>query len=444
MKTTFLKQAVIAVMISTFFVGCVKDSDYDVPNTDCIETSLVKTKEVNQIPAGLIVAQYVYDDVIEAYVTSSDRGGNFYKSISFQTLDGSAGFSVPVDVTNTYVNFEPGRKVLIKMKDLYTDSPTLEGPIGMRIGGLYIDPQDGSSAVGRLNFSQFGKVLNRSCTVVNEDDLVKTVTINQAKSDAYINRLVEIENVQFGDDAIGKTYYDENNEVGGATNYDLQDKDGNSIIFRTSSFATYSGNLVSSKRGKVRGIITKYNSDYQLIIRTESDLKLDGPRLLPLFEESFTNNFPLWNKISEVGTQVWTLDTQYGNPGSCAKISGFANSANNNNEDWLISPVINLSSVTTAFLSFDNAYKFSGNPIQVYLSNNYSGSGSPYASGVTWTEVTGATLSAGNYAWTNSGLLNISSFTGVTNSNVYLAFKYTSTTSGSSTWEIDNVKIINE
>lgn len=442
MKTAFLKPALFAILTSTLIVSCVKDSDYDVPNTDCVETTLVKTKEVIDIPASPIPIQYVADDVIEAYVTSSDRGGNFYKSISFQTLDGSAGFSVPVDVTNTYTNFEPGRKVLIKMKDLYTDSPN-SGPIGMRIGGLYVNPTSGVASVGRLSFSQYGKVLNRGCTVVNEDNLVIPVTINQAKSDAYLNRLVEIDNVQFSDAAITTTYYDALNDLGGATNHSVIDVNGNSIIFRTSSFATYSGNQVATGSGKIRGVITKYNSDYQFIARYEEDIKLDKPRFIPFLNETFDTSasFDLWTKHSVTGAQVWTYSATFGNPGGMAKMSGFS-TVNNANEDWLISPMQDLSNITTANLSFDNAYKFTGNPIQVYISNNYSGSGSPYDAGVTWTQLTGAILSTGNYVYANSGSLDISGFTGAGNNHVYIAFKYTSTSSAASTWELDNIKIV--
>jgi hypothetical protein len=36
------------------------------------------------MPARL--SQYTYDDIIEAYVVSSDENGNFFKTISLQTL----------------------------------------------------------------------------------------------------------------------------------------------------------------------------------------------------------------------------------------------------------------------------------------------------------------------------------------------------------------------
>jgi hypothetical protein len=120
-------------------------------------------------------------------------------------------------------------------------------------------------------------------------------------------------------------------------------------------------------------------------------------------------------------------------------MTGFA-SGNQNNEDWLISPAINLSSASNAFLTFDTASKFAGNPLKVYVSTNYPGTGNPTTTG-TWTELTGFALdlNIASYIYTPSGLVNISAYTG--NSNVRVAFKYTSTTTAAATWELDNVKV---
>ena len=442
MKTTILKSAFSLALLTGLLTSCVKDENYDIPNFECTETTLVKTKEVSQIPFTTTLTQYASDDVIEAYVTSSDQGGNFYKSISFQTLDGSVGFSVPVDVTSTFTNFEPGRKVLIKLKDLYTQSPT-SFTIGKQIGDIYTSTS-GSTSVGRLAEAKYKKVLNRSCTVVSEEDLVKHVTISEAKNDALLNVLIELDNVQFSDAAIATTYFDPAGPlVGGSTNHNVIDLQGNSVIFRTSEFANYAGKPVASGSGSIRGIMTKYNSDYQFVVRTEEDIKLSNPRFTPLLNEGFDSSTTFdtkWTKFSVTGAQEWTYSSTFGNPGGMIKMSGYAGS-NNANEDWLISPKQDLSSISGANLTFDNAYKFNGPTLQAFISNNYSGSGSPYATGVTWTEFTGFTLSSGNYVWANSGILNINSFTGAGNANVYVAFKYTSTAAESSTWEVDNVKI---
>jgi hypothetical protein len=167
---------------------------------------------------------------------------------------------------------------------------------------------------------------------------------------------------------------------------------------------------------------------------------LTGTRFSPLLNESFSTGFSNWVNYSVSGAQVWAYSSTFGNPGACAKMSGYA-TTNNTNEDWLISPSQNLSSLSSATVSFDNAYKFTGDPIQILVSNNYSGSGDPYVAGVTWTTLTGATLSSGNYAWASSGALDISTFTGVGNEAIYIAFKYNSSTSAGSTWELDNVII---
>ena len=110
--------------------------------------------------------------------------------------------------------------------------------------------------------------------------------------------------------------------------------------------------------------------------------------------------------------------------------------------DWLISPSINLSAITSATLTFDNVCKFAGNDIEVFISSNYTGSGAPSAA--TWTPLSGNldTNVSGSYIWKPSGPINISAFTG--NGNVRIAFKYTSTATASKTWEVDNVKVIGQ
>lgn len=121
-------------------------------------------------------------------------------------------------------------------------------------------------------------------------------------------------------------------------------------------------------------------------------------------------------------------------------MNGFSG-GNQNNEDWLISPAINLTNNTLAILRFENSRRFAGPAIEVFVSTNYS-SGAP--STATWTQLTGFTLdtNTGSHVWTNSGGNDVSSFVG--SSNFRVAFKYTSTTAGASAWQIDNVKIIGQ
>ncbi|MDD2984972.1 DUF5689 domain-containing protein [Flavobacterium sp.] len=449
MKNTNLKSILFMALAAGFMTSCVNDDDYAIPSLECVDTTLQKTKEVSEIPAGANITQYLADDVIEAYVTSSDEGGNFYKTISMQTLDGTKAFSVPVDVTSSFINFEPGRKVFIKMKDLYTD--VSNG--GMRIGGIFINASNVPS-VGRLSETVYRNVLKRSCTVVPESSLVQTVTVAEAKNDAMINKLIEIEGVQFSDAAITSTYYDVNNSLGGATNHLLVDSEGNSVIFRTSSFANYAGKPVAAGRGKVRGVMTKFNTDYQFMVRTENDIQLTGERLAPLFSENFesiaatgNNQFialPGWSNVSiNSGAETWEARIFSGN--KYAQMSAFG-TGENAVDTRLITPAINLDNSTAEFMRFGYKTGFAnGVALSVWYSTDYDGSGTLAAvNAATWTQFP-ITLGVQDTSYASnfysSGNIDLSGING----NVFISFRYEGSTNGvNTTYQVDNIEIFGE
>lgn len=416
--------------VLTTFASCVNGDHYGVLESDC--TSMTPTVQIDAIDgiATTTPQQWLGEDVLEAYVTSSDEGGNFYKSISmvaYDAMDNEYGFSIPVDQYNLYNEFEPGRKVYINMNELYFG---VEHD-GTLIGNLY------QGEIGRIALNRYQEKIIRSCEKIDEDDLVITgLSITDAQDDQYLNRLIEFDAVQFANSSLGYNYYDADlNSLGGATNHYLTDADGNTVILRASEYATFAGDMIPEGNGKVRGVMTKYNSDYQFMIRTLNDVMLDNPRVVPLFEDGFEVDWNPWTKYSVVGAQEWTWGTNgFGNPDNYARISGYA-SGNQENDDWLISPAIDLSTVTSATLTFDTAKNYTGNDLEIYVSTDYDGSSAP--STATWTQVTAA-LSAGSWNWVSSGNIDISSYTG---GDFYVAFRYTSTTSASATWEVDNVKV---
>jgi hypothetical protein len=453
MKTTFLKSILTLAFIASFTTSCVNDDDYETPQVDCIETTLQKTKEVSEISASQTVVQYEDNDVIEAYVVSSDKAGNFFKTISFQTLPTIAqpqpsAFSVPVDVSSTFITFEPGRKVLIKLKDLYTD--LRDG--GKRIGGLFVSTS-GSVSVGRLPFAQYRTVLNKSCSTVPDDQLKRTLTIPQLLNDANINTLVELDNVQFSNQAITTTYYNPANDLGGATNHLLTDAEGNSVIFRTSSFANFASKPVARGRGKVRGILTKFGSTYQFLARTEDDIKLDKVRF---FIEDFEgisspgngSNVALlgWSNVSmNAGNEKWEARIFSNN--KYAQFSPFGlNPAENNVDTRLITPAINLGTTGAGdYLRFGSKTGFAnGVAVTVWISTNYDGSGTAAAvNSATWTELPAIFAPQSTSFpndFTSSGNVDLSAYSG----NVYISFRYVGGTNGiTTTYQIDNIVVYN-
>ncbi|HPW97254.1 MAG TPA: DUF5689 domain-containing protein [Flavobacterium sp.] len=426
----------LTITLFAALTSCVNSDDYGTPDLSGECSNLTATKNTPDILAMATsnIQQFgpAYDnDIIEAIVTSSDEGGNFYKSISLMSLDGTKGFSMPLDDYNLYTKYEPGSKVFIKLKGNFIQYNNTTSTV--EIGSNY------QGKVGRISGIFYKDVVKRSCEDnVGEDNIVNHITIAQANNNSYINKLVEFDNVQFTDASIGHTYFDKDlNPVSTftATNHLIRDADGNKIIVRVSQYANFSGNQVPSGNGKIRGVLTKYNGDYQFMIRTEADVKLTNPRVLPFYLETFQTTFDDWTKYNVTGAQVWSL-SDVGNPGKCADMNGFASGAQTN-EDWLISPSLDLTSVSSAILSYQTAKNFTGNAIQVLISTNYVGSAAP--STATWTPLGGSIATASNFTWKDSGDVSLASY--LNNSNVRIAFKYTSNTSGAAQWRVDNVRI---
>lgn len=428
---------IVTLSLIVTLTSCINDDSYKTPDLsgECANLTVTKQPSFFTTAATSSYAQHTDEDIIEGYVTSSDEGGNFYKSISFVSVDGTVGFSVPIDDYNLYTKYEPGRKVYINMKNRYF----VKENDATVIGSLYnnntpSNPSD--DEVGRISPVEYQSVLTRSCDNVSEETLVNTVTIAQAKTAQYLNKIVEINDVQFTDASVGKKYYDPTvNSVGGATNHLISETCGtNTLTVRVSEYATFASQTIPNKKGTIRGVMTKFGSTYQFMIRTLNDVKLNQDKPAPFLAEDFSTNFPNWVKQSVIGNQVWSLNSAAGNPGSCAEMNGYASGAQNN-EDWFISPAVDLSTATCANLTFQTARPFNGTALQVLVSTNYAGTGAP--STATWTTLS-ATMATSD-TWTNSGNISLSTYVG--NPNVRIAFKYVSTTSGASQWRVDNVKI---
>ncbi|PKB16904.1 DUF5689 domain-containing protein [Flavobacterium sp. 5] len=445
-----LKISIIVLGIFLTLGSCVEE--FNVPKLTCTQPDLKVNRTVEEVrlSTGSIVTQYKYDDIIEGYVVSSDEGGNFFKTISFQTLatdtTPSIGFSVPVDASNTYVDFKLGNKVYIKMKDQFTDF--YYG--GMRIGGIYVNTYN-EGGVGRISANDYKKILNSSCTIVDEELLVRPISITDLLNDSNINTLVELSGVQFANDAIGRHYYEESNDIGGGTNWSLKDKLGNQVLFRTSSFADFADKIVPDGSGKVRGVLTKFGSDYQLLARSEKDVTLTGTAAVPFFAENFqsveTNtklNLPGWANMVQKGTLFWKGTVYSGNGYAEFAISGTKVVSN---IAWLISPQIDMDLHTNEVLTFRTAQHHLDvdsplNSLEIYISNDFDGLNITKA---TWIPLTVVLPKQATpwYQFVGSGGIDLSSYTGKIN----IAFKYTGSGKNlalDGAFQVDDVQIFGD
>ena len=272
----YFKNLVALFSLLVLSASCVDESFKDPEFGNCVSPGLVKNKEVTQVYTASTAAtqNYTADDIVEAYVISSDEGGNFYKSMYFQPTDGSRGFNLSMDEISMYLKtgFQTGNKVFLKMKGLAYANPS-----SFARGLIFGAPPTDIFAVDRIAAGDYTKYLVPSCNAVSEDAIVKNLTLTQAASDTYINTLVEFDNVQFAEESVGGTY-DPNREDTFDASINITNGTQNFVV-RTSRYATFAGSEVTGLRGKIRGVMTKYNGTYQIILRTLRDVKMTLPRL---------------------------------------------------------------------------------------------------------------------------------------------------------------------
>ena len=156
-----------------------------------------------------------------------------------------------------------------------------------------------------------------------------------------------------------------------------------------------------------------------------------------IYASNFAAGLAPFSAINIEGAQVWNTGS-YGGV-AYAKMSGYASGAANANEDWLISSNIIPGGQTfdALTISFMNAKNFDGDDLVCYYSTDYNGIDDPY-DGFTWNNITNNfAWSTGNYEWaTTNYTMNT---TGMT--NLYVAFKYTSTTEAAATWEVAEFRV---
>lgn len=132
---------------------------------------------------------------------------------------------------------------------------------------------------------------------------------------------------------------------------------------------------------------------------------------------------------------VWTYSASYG----CMKGTGYYNT-NHAVESWLVSPVINLTNETSAYLNFNHStgYLYGSAPnthMKVKVAENYVDD----VQTATWTELTVNNWYTGtSFEFVASGNVDISGYAG---KQIVIAFQYQSTEEVAPTWEIKDFSI---
>lgn len=416
-----------------FLISCVQKDEWETPPVNCRNRFADTTTTLSDFRAQAPAAGYILieeDQIFEGYVTSSDESGNFYKTISFQDKpeNPTAALQIEVDRANNYADFPVGAHIKINAKGLR---------LGTDRGVVKIGSSDPVYDIGRIP----GILLNRYISGVCDGNkleiaLIKPLelaTLKSAHDEKYINMLVKVRDVQFATGEIGKKYLNYNAGAGVDTDRNIVDQSGNASRIRNSGFARFGSDLLPEGKGSLTFVVSRYNVNWRMLIRNLNDIEFSGKRFFfDGFEGSLTDH---WIPVNVKGNQVWNIQ-QFGNPKPCAVMNGFA-SGNNLNEDWLISKPFSLQGFSSATLSFETDVRYNGHPLEVFITENYTGNPST----TVWIPLS-AILdpnSAQFNTWTYSGDISLNAFV---NKEIQIAFRYTSTPAAAATWELDNVKVV--
>lgn len=197
------------------------------------------------------------DQVLKAVITGNDESGNIFKKIYLQ--DETGAIEMEVDQSSVYNYYPVGQTVYVDLNGLSISVYGDEQQLGHPEGYLFRTPWEDFEK----HVSKDGWANPENAKPVVIDDIS---TINAAP-DNYKFKLVQFTGVTFQNGGKGifapEDGYGEEN---------ITDSHGNTIMIRTSNYASFAGNKLPEGKGNVTGILGRFKGTWQLTLRTANDV----------------------------------------------------------------------------------------------------------------------------------------------------------------------------
>lgn len=255
------------ILLSLLFVLCSCGSEPKLGNDDedddnGIKTGLVSIAYLKSLH-NLSPVTIKNEMRIEGRVVSSDRSGNFHKTICVE--DETGGIAVRLNGTELFKKYKIGAKIRVDCNTLTLGTYGGLPQLGVASGdGKYqTDPIPSNIASSHVYI--IGEAV--------EEPLPAVLRINQLEP-KHISCYIEIRGVQFKDFEEGMTWCEPDDD----TDRILVDKDGSELIVRTSRYTDYADSELPAGSGLIRGVMSYFNGKYQLIINSRYEAVLDNER----------------------------------------------------------------------------------------------------------------------------------------------------------------------
>ena len=401
MKNRVFNAFLLLAMVGMMFTACKKE--YPEPPIQDLPIGTIYTiGEILDLEPGTVFTE---DASVYGIITADEQSGNLYKAAFMQ--DRATGAAIELYL-NAVSGVRIGDSVRVYLKDVtysvYNNLPQLS------------------------NFEADGHIVILANNKPIEPEVTTIADVNAGN---HLAQLIRLENVRFTEQ---NTFADPTT-YGNRTLADPTDY-SQTVIVRTSNYANFANDSLPQGTGNLTAIATVYNNTWQLVLRSARELDFDGyvpggDNGLPYYQD-FASSFGTYTTYDVAGPQSWEIDY------STAKMTGYANSTNYANEDWLISAKFSLENVSSASLTMTYIARYFNNldsDITLQVSSDYT-SGDPTLAN--WTQVPATWISGSNWNDFVSTTVDLSQFVG---QKVCVAVKYLSDDQKAGTIEVQSILI---
>ena len=404
MKNKVLNIFTLLAMVGMMFTACKKE--YPEPPIQDLPIGTVYTiADILEMESGTV---FNYDASVYGIVTADEQSGNLYKAAFIQDRATGAALELHLDAVS---GVRIGDSIRVYLKDvtysLYNNLPQLS------------------------NFEADGHIIILANLPKEKHIQPALTTIANINAGQHLAGLVRLENVRFTE----KNTFADPSGYGNRTLADPSDY-SQTVIVRTSNYANFANDSLPQGTGNLTAIATVYGNTWQLYIRSARELEFEGyvpgeDSGLPYYQD-FASSFGTYSTYDVLGPQSWEIDY------NTAKMTGYVNSTNNENEDWLISARFSLEGVSQASMTMKYIARYFANlnqDVTIQVSNDYV-SGDPRQA--SWTELSANLSEGSNWTDFNSTTIDLSQFAG---QKICVAVKYKSDNVKAGTIEVQSILI---
>ncbi len=218
--------------------------------------------EVREMYTGTMIEFGITNNyIVEGYVVSSDKNGNFEKRIVLQNTpeNPTAGIQILVDKDIIFEDYNVGDKLFVKLDKLYMAQNNGILTIGFPDGDEIEEIQEDRVADFVFNSGE------------NFQIIPTEILITDILNPMYKNTLVSVQNVQLVANELGSAFAFFSGTNNGTRTLETCNESKKLMVF-TNGNATFANELFPEEKGTITGVLTTH-----LEVRTITDVQFTNP-----------------------------------------------------------------------------------------------------------------------------------------------------------------------